>query len=134
MKLEWVKKQNVLAKDRLSSKEVNKINQERKKKQDLKELSSLGGPFTTDKDVEEYMKSNLPEKKKVDRLYKEVRYAKATSLFLDKSSEVFRLKRKYRTLDSEEYSKNLIIMFRKFSSSTEASMEDFLSAVQTLRA
>ena len=49
MKLEWVKKQNVLAKDRLSSKEVNNMNLEHKKNQDLKELGSLEGPFITDK-------------------------------------------------------------------------------------
>ena len=52
--------------------------------------------------------SKLSDEKQNERLYKEVRYAKSTSLSLKETAEVFRLKKGGKNLATKDYAKHLM--------------------------
>lgn len=71
---EWAKAQANLESVCMSSKETAKVSCEERKLSDLDKLVSLGGPFTTPKQVGDYLKKKKSSnKEKRDRLYIEVR-------------------------------------------------------------
>ena len=90
------------------------------------------GPFTSVAEVEKFLSSNLSESEKVARLYLEVRYARDTSVSLPKSSDVFKLKKGYKNLDSTTYGKNLIVFFEKIICNTNVNMADFEKAIEVI--
>ncbi len=61
------------------------------------------GPFTSAENTDQYMKAEVDEVKKNERLYIEVRYAKMTTSNMKRSSAVFCFKQNYKKLDSEDY-------------------------------
>ena len=69
---------------------------------------------------------------KVDRLYLEVRYARDSCVSFQKSSDIFRLLKNYRKLDSKSYCDNLIIYFDKITFRNCVEMSDFESALEAL--
>ena len=129
MRLKWNSRQEELAKERLSKKEMANISVERTKCQDLEVLKKAGGPFTTPSQVNSFLTSKVSEQDKSNRLYIEVRFAKNTSLLVPKSSPLFRLKKNHKNLSSAEYGANLKAFMNKFSSDKVASMEDFHYAI-----
>ena len=104
-----------------------------RRNKDLEELKKAGGPFTSSTEVKEYLeKDSIAVEIKSKRLYTEVRYCWDTSLSLPKSSDIFRLKRKYKTLPIDEYATNLCIYLDKIQSNASATMGDFRSVFDTL--
>ena len=75
---------------------------EAKKLEYLEYLKSQNptGPFTSCDEVKMYLDIEKDEKKKRDRLYKEIRYARKTSLSLPENASFFRLKREGKYLSS----------------------------------
>ena len=59
----------------------------------------------------------------------QVRYAKLSSLSFPKASDVFRLKRKGRNLDSEEYVINLSTYLGKITCNVNMIFSDFKEAL-----
>ena len=100
-----------IEKEGMTLKEAASLTQERKKLQDLEYLKAQipPGPFTSAENVDQYMKSEVDELEKNERLYIEVRYAKMTSSNMKRSSPLFRLKKNYKKLDSEDYAHSLKI-------------------------
>ena len=66
---------------------------------------TIAGPFTTSDDVETYLSCDDELKGKQDRLYVEVRYAKATCLSMNTQAlnKFFRLRRGGKKLEPQEY-------------------------------
>ena len=102
------------------------------KYKDLETLKSHGGPFVSGEEVEMYLKGGEEEKKKNDRLYVEVRYAKNTSLRLKHSDEVFRLKREHKNLTNEEYAENLINYLGSVRKTSSLSSSDLFDAISKI--
>ena len=98
----------VMERDAFAEKEKINTHLDSVKFKDLEFLKTKGGPFTTSEEVDIFMdKKQMIPKEKNHRLYVEVRYAKNTSLRLNHSDSVFRLRRDNKNLSSEEYSENL---------------------------
>ena len=53
----------------------------------------------------------VTDEEKSERLYIEVRYAKASTSSMNRSSAVFRMKKNYKRLDAEDYAHNLRLYF-----------------------
>ena len=77
------------------NKEIQSIATVKRRITDLDCLKEHGGHFTKLEQVDDYIRrADVTDEKKQKRLYKEVRYARDTSLSLTKSSDIFRLKEK----------------------------------------
>ena len=63
------------------------------------------------------------------RLSLEVRFARDTCVALPKSSEIFRIKRNYKDLESDEYAMNLKVYLDKVQTNASVSREDFSAAL-----
>ena len=109
IKLEWKQRQDLQQKTKYSEREKASLQIEASKYRLLHELKSqqTPGPFTSEDDVEAYMQSNVENSSKNSRLYKEVRYAKMSSVSLHPSAPVFKLKRNGKNLTTAEYANNL---------------------------
>ena len=128
----WKGEQENLVDASLSNKEKENIHVDVRRNKDLEELKKAGGPFTSSTEVKEYLeKDSIAVEIKSKRLYTEVRYCRDTSS-LPKSSDIFRLKRKYKTLPIDEYATNLCIYLDKIQSNASATMDDFRSVLDTL--
>ena len=72
---------------------------DKRRNTDLEKLKSLGGPFTCSTDVRQFMSNDeIPDSTKSSRLYLEIRYCRDSCLSWPKSSDLFKLKRKYNAL------------------------------------
>ena len=89
------------------------------------------GPFTRPEQVDNFLVSGLSEKDLVDRLYTEVRYSRDTCLSLPKSSSLFRLMSKWKKLSSRVYAENLKTYLGRVCARSEATYEDFRTALQS---
>ena len=78
------------------------------------------------------MHTRQAESTKQKRLYLEVRYASDTSLSLPKTSDIFRLLKDHAKLPSVTYAKNLKVYLSNVSSKSEATLEDFVRALDEL--
>ena len=121
----WDRKQEELSKEGMTSKEAQNLVVDRRRNLDLSKLKDMGGPFSSSTEVKAYLLSDLPEKEKNVRLYLEVRYARDASLSFPKNSEIFRLKRAYRNLDTKTYAENLMIFLDKITFRNCVAMADF---------
>lgn len=127
LKRGWDEMQKQLEKRGFEEKEVANVIRESKKLEDLEFLKSQNpaGPFTACNEVKGYVESTEEdEKKKVERLYKEVRYARKTSLSLPETAEVFRLKRNGKNLSAEEYADNLMSYLDRSRATKSLNMND----------
>ena len=120
----WVKEQEDLAEQKI----------DKRRNLDLLQLKRLGGLFTSSIEIQAFANesSRISEQDKVKRLYIEVRYARDTCSSLPKTSDIFRLKRSYKNLESSEYAKNLMIYMDRIKSNSSATMEDFREALSNL--
>ena len=128
----WNRKQEQLSKEGLSTKEAQNVVVDRRRNLDLSKLKEKGGPFVSSEEVKDFLASELSEKDKVARLYLEVRYSRDTTLSFPKNSDIFRLKRDHRNLDSSTYGANLIIFLDKVTFRNSVAMEDFEAALERL--
>ena len=128
----WEARQEELSREGLQEKEIQNIATERRRNSDLAKLKALGGPFTTSAEVKEYVASSLTEKEKVTRLYLEVRYARDCSISFPKNSDIFRLKKQFKNLDSQIYCENFVIFLDKVSFRNSVVMADFDRALSEL--
>ena len=79
----------------MNNKEIQSIATDKRRITDLDWLKEHGGHFTKLEQIDDYIRrADVTDEKKQKRLYKEVRYARDTSLSLTKSSDIFRLKEK----------------------------------------
>ena len=74
-----------LEKEGLQAKDALNLKKDASKLKDLEFLKhqQIPGPFTAVEDIKTFIESDLEDKKKQDRLYVEVRYAKATCLSMN---------------------------------------------------
>ena len=118
-----------IEKEGMSLKEAASLTQEKKKLQDLEFLKAQTppGPFTSADEVEKYMKDevDVDEAEKNERLYVEVRYAKMSTSNMKRSSAVFRLKKNYKKLESDDYAHNLRVYFGCINSVSTITLSDF---------
>ena len=132
---DWKEKQEELKYTGLNNKEIQSISTDKRRITDLDWLKERGGPFTKLEQVDDYVRrADVTDKEKQKRLYKEVRYARDTSLSLPKSSEMFRLKEKYKPLATDKFATNLKVLFSKVNCNASASWDDFDKAVESLKA
>lgn len=110
IKLKWKKNIELHAKEAYSDKEKASLHEESIKYDLLERLKreEIPGPFTSEKEIRNYLDSKQDEKAKNKRLYDEIRYARVTCMSLKPTAAVFRLKRNHRNLTSTEYAENLI--------------------------
>ena len=128
----WDRKQEELSKAGMTTKEAQNLVVDRRRNLDLSKLKEKGGPFSSSAEVHEFLLSEVSEADKVARLYLEIRYARDTSLCFPKNSEIFRLKRAHRNLDSKSYGANLIIFLDKVTFRNSVAMADFEAAIDQL--
>ena len=129
----WEESQEELVKEGLQEKEVANVSTDKKRNSDLALLVKEGGPFTSPDMVQEFMaRPGISEKERNKRLYIEVRHAKNSSLSFPKQSEVFRLKKNYRNLESEIYSKNLCAYLSRVTCNINMNHRDFTDAILKL--
>ena len=130
---EWSMKQEQLKKEGLESKDVANLAEDKTRMKDLSELTKLGGPFTKCEDVREFVKDEaISEKNKNKRLYIEIRHAKKSSLSFPKSSEIFRLKKANKNLETSSYASNLCAYLEKVTCKVNLEPEDFGLALEKL--
>ena len=130
----WKEEQKALQKKGMDAKDLANLAVDIQRNTDLKELVKVGGPFLVAEDVSRYVDDpNISDAQKNARLYTEVRYARNTSLSLPKSSDVFRLKKKYKNLSTQEYSSNLKTYLNKVTCKVNMDYNDFQSALEILK-
>jgi hypothetical protein len=131
--VEWKQKQSELQEAGLTKKESTSLATEKRKMGDLEKLKSYGGPMTKPEEVDKFVDDDeISDAEKSARLYIEVRYARDTTLSLPRTSELFRLKEKYRKLSIETYRTNLRVYLGKVSSASSTTWEDYDNAVSKL--
>ena len=85
----------------------------------IQELKCHGGPFTSCKEIDDFLQKDIKDKVKVSRMKTEVMYARDTSLSVPKTNPVFRIRtmkvhgKKSRQLTPEEFGDNLKILLNK---------------------
>ena len=57
----------------------------------MEKLINEGGPFTNDEQVEEFLKTDIPEKQKQIRMKKEIQFARESSTTLPKVDPIVRI-------------------------------------------
>ena len=133
IKVNWNKKMRQMQEKGYREKDLLNAKNEEKRLKDLQFLKSqqIPGPFTCKEDVENFMNSCEESPDKVDRMYKEVRYAKASSGFGDNKS-MFRLRQNGSRLTSKDYQDGLERYFEGARVATSISMADLKSILSAL--
>ena len=129
---EWEAKQAELKKEGMGDKEIQNLAVDKRRNADLSLLTAAGGPFTKSEQVDQFMKEVMEEKQRNQRLYIEVRYARDASVAFPKSSDIFKLKKNYRNLESSMYAANLKAYLDKLVCHVNMDMTDFTEAVTKL--
>jgi hypothetical protein len=130
--IRWRSKQEELKKKGLEDKEIANLAVDRRKNEDLQSLKAMKGPFTSSKEVDEYIATEADSYTKLRRLYLEVRYARDTSLSLPKSSDIFRLLKDHQKLPIETYVTNLKLYLDNIVSNASVTMEDLHRAIESI--
>ena len=125
-------KQCELKDKELLDKEIANLAIDKRKNKDLNTLKDLGGPFTSTKELDLYLQSELTEENKVSRLYLEIRYARDTSLSIPKASDIFRLMKDHKKLSLEAYSTNLKIYLNKTVANSDVTLVDLNRAIDAM--
>jgi len=71
------------------------------------------------------MKDKVDEVERNERLYIEIWFAEMSTSNMKRSSAVFRLKKNYKKLDSEDYAHNLRVYFGCVNSVNTVTLSDF---------
>ena len=93
----WEATQKQLSKDGLSEKETQSRATDKRRNADLIKLKAFNGPFSSSAEVRVFAATDIPEEKKVDRLYLEVRYSRDSCVNFPKNSDIFRLLNNYKS-------------------------------------
>ena len=105
---------------------------DRQRNADLASLRALGGPFTDVEEVEVYMTHDISDSEKNSRLYLEIRHARSCCLIYPKAASIFRLKRNFRNLTTEEYARNLCVYLAKITCRADVNISDFSEALSRM--
>ena len=141
IKLEWSKKQEELAGQKIEIKAVQNLKVEGRVLKQLEYLKKEGGPFTTCEEIDEYLgKDDIENKLKKKRMKMEVQFSRDSSLSLPKNSPVFRIRKKrakgekMQDLSPEEFGENLkTLISKKFSAMNKnVSIETFVSTMEAM--
>ena len=143
IKLEWSKKQEVLAGQKMEIKAVQNLKVEGRVLKQLDCLKKEGGPFTSCDEVDEYLANDdIDVKIKKKRMKMEVQYSRDNSLSLPRNNPVFKIRKKkakgagqkMQDLSPEEFGENLkILISKKFSSMNKTvSIETFVSTMESM--
>ena len=102
LKLNWNKRMVELQEKGFNQNDVVNVKLESQKLKDLEFLKkqSHSGPFTSSKEVSQFMDAVDESKEKNQRMYVEVRFQKNTTTGLKKDHAVFRLKRNAKNLET----------------------------------
>ena len=128
----WSRKQRELKEEGLGEKEATNISVDRQRNADLASLRALGGPFTDVEEVEAYMAHDISDSEKNSRLYLEIRHARSCCLIYPKAASIFRLKRNFRNLTTEEYARNLCVYLAKITCRADVNISDFSEALNRM--
>ena len=66
-------------------------------------------------------------------MYREVRYARDTTLSLPKKSDLFKLKERYKPLSVSTFATNMKVYLAKVTTNASANWEDFDRAISVLK-
>ena len=129
---EWEAKQLELKKEGMGDKEIQNLAVDKRRNSDLSVLTKAGGPFTKAEQVDMFMEQVMEEKERNQRLYVEVRYARDSSVAFPKSSDIFRLKKNYKNMESSIYAANLKAYLNKLVCHVNMDIGDFMEAVKKI--
>ena len=96
-------------------------------------LKLLKGSFTSSTEVGSYIKSKIPHKQKLSRLYTKVHFARDTSLSIPKTSDIFRLMKEQRKLSLKTCATNLKLYLDNVITKTQVSLRDLREAIAFLK-
>ena len=115
-----------LRKDGFDDKDLVNLKKDADKLKDLEFLKAqtIPGPFTSKEEVDEFLEREKDEILMNERLYIEVRYAKATCQSMTNPSKFFKLKRNGKDFASEEYASSLKQYFDTSRNMTKLTMPD----------
>ena len=137
IRVQWNAKMKELEQKGYESKEALNLKKDASKLKDLEFLKNqqIPGPFTSADDVDMYINSELTIKDKQDRLYIEVRYAKATCLSMNTKSlnQFFKLRQKGKKLDYEKYADCLKSYFDTSKSMSTVTLPELKSTLGEIR-
>ena len=110
IKMQWKQMVQAHQAEAYSEKENACLKEESTKYDLLEKLKKeeFPGPFTNVDEIQRYLLLNLDDETKNKRLYNEVKYARISCMSLKPTAAVFRLKRQYKNLTSDEYAENLM--------------------------
>ncbi|CAM1331741.1 Uncharacterised protein g10665 [Pycnogonum litorale] len=136
IKFQWKHRQEELQVIGLSKKEANNLRVENRKLNILDRLKSQGGPFTSEEEINDYLKTTQDSSKEMShRMRDEVTYARDTSLSLPKSSVVFRIFStdggKRKMLTPEQFATNLKTLLGKKNQRSSVTLADFQKALNS---
>ena len=135
LRKEWSAKMKELDIKGFTAKEALNLTQENKKLKDLENLKQqeIPGPFTSSKDVLDYMSSCPDSKEKNKRMYLEVRYARESSCSLKRTAIIFKLKNRGKNLNTEDYATNLCHYFDSAKSCSTLTLADLNNVLTGLK-
>ena len=135
LRQQWSQKIKELDLKGFTAKEALNLTEENKKLNDLATLKQqdLPGPFTSSKEVLDYMSSCPDSKEKNNRMYLEVRYARESSMSLKRTSAVFKLKIGGKNLSTEDYATNLNKYFDSAKTCSTITLGDLTNVLTGLK-
>ena len=111
LKTQWNEKMKALQEKGYTEKDLLNSKKEAQRLTDLEFLKTqeIPGPFTSQDEVLKLMSTEgIDDNAKNSRMYREVRYARMTSLTLKENASVFRLKKAGKNLETQMYAENLM--------------------------
>jgi hypothetical protein len=137
VKIEWRKKVKEHQENKYGEKERIRLKDESIKYDLLSSLKkeTMSGPFTSPEEIDNYINnSDEEENQKNIRMYNEVKYARMTSTSLKPTNAVFRLKKNYRNLPTEEYVDNLSTYLSNARSCKTLTIQDLSNVIHCIAA
>ena len=91
VRAEWDERQMRLRDAGLSAREAEQLNKENRKMKILEDLKKVGGPFTCEEQVDEFMKSDIDDEAKQMRMKNEIIYARDSTRSIPAAAVLFRI-------------------------------------------
>lgn len=135
VRAEWDERQMRLREAGLSAKEAEQLNKENRKMKILEDLKKVGGPFTCEEQVDEFMKSDIDDEAKQMRMKNEIIYARDSTRSIPAAGVLFRIMKtdpttkKRKTMSATEFANNLKTVLGKKNNKSEVTLEDFMLAM-----
>ena len=137
VKIEWRKKVKEHQENQYSEKERIRLRDESIKYELLSSLKkeSISGPFTSPEEIDSCIRnSDEEENQRNKRMYNEVKYAQMTSTSLKPTNAVFRLKKNYKNLSTNEYADNLSTYLSSARSCKTLTIQDLSNVIHGIAA